>query len=77
VIVGRAPALGAVGSRDRALQIRPEYLEIDDGVQPLQIVALGRKVVQPLVDVENSRLPAHRFISASIVLSESKRRRNG
>jgi hypothetical protein len=43
MIVRRPTALGAVGSRYGALQIRPEYLEIDDGVQPLEIVALGRK----------------------------------
>ena len=45
MIVGRAATLGAVRPGNGALQIRPENLKIDDPLQPLQIVALGRKLL--------------------------------
>jgi hypothetical protein len=41
VIVGRPATLGAVAPRHGALQIRPKHLEIDDRVQPLEVVALA------------------------------------
>ena len=41
------------------VQIRSENLEIHNGVQPLEIVALGRKLLQPIVDVEEPVLVTH------------------
>jgi hypothetical protein len=47
-------ALRAVAARNRRLQRRTEQFEIDKGVQPLQIVALGRQLGQPLVDIKET-----------------------
>jgi hypothetical protein len=54
-----AATLRAVRPRYRSRQIPPEYLEVDDSVQPLQIIALGRKLLQPIVDVEEPALVPH------------------
>jgi hypothetical protein len=60
VIEGRAAALCAVRTRHRALQIAAEQLEIDHRVQPLEAVAFGRDLPQPLVNVKKPcpRIPA-------------------
>ena len=42
-------------------------------VEPFQVVGLRRKLLQTLVDIEKSRLPAHRIASAWLLLRESKR----
>jgi hypothetical protein len=52
VIKRRPPAFRAVRARHRPLQIRPEHFEIDHRAQPLQAVALGRELLQPLVNVK-------------------------
>ena len=59
VIERGPPALGAVGSWHRLLQIRPEQLEVDDRAQPFEMVALGRKVLQALVNIEEPGLAPH------------------
>ncbi len=59
VIERRAPAARAVRPRHGSLQVRPEELEVDQPVQPLQRVALGRELLQTLIDVEEPGLPLH------------------
>ena len=59
VVEGRAAAFRAVRAQHRALQIRPEQREIHHPIQPFQAVALGRKLLQSLVNVEKSCLPPH------------------
>ena len=44
-------------------EVGPEQLEIDDAAQPLQRVALGREILQTLIDVEKTGLTAHRSTS--------------
>ena len=58
VIEGRTAALGAVRSRHRPLQFRAEPLEVDQSRNALKDVALGRALPQPVVDVEEARLPS-------------------
>ena len=38
-----------------ALQVRPKHLETNDRVQPFQLVALDRKLLQTFVDIEKGR----------------------
>src|SRR5512133_2291682 len=59
VIERRAAAFRAVRAWHRAFEIRPEQLEIHHGIQPFQAVALGRKLLQPLINVEKPRLSPH------------------
>jgi hypothetical protein len=40
VVERRTTALGSVGSRHSALELRPEQLEVDRCSQPLEVVAL-------------------------------------
>src|SRR5580704_2507298 len=41
-------------------------------VEPFQVVGLRRKLLQTLVDIEKSQLPAHRIASAWLLLREIK-----
>jgi hypothetical protein len=60
VIERRPPTLRAIPPRNRRLQRRAEQFEIDEPVQALQIVALGRQLRQPLVDIkEPGRVSRH------------------
>jgi hypothetical protein len=59
MIEGRAAALGAVGSWHRSNEIRPEQLEVHDGAQPFELVAFGRELLQPFVDIEEPGLTTH------------------
>jgi hypothetical protein len=59
VIKRRAAAFRAVRAWHRAFEIRPEQLEIHHRIQSLQTVALGRELLQPLVNVEKPRLSPH------------------
>jgi hypothetical protein len=72
MIKGRAAALGSVGSRHRSNEIRPEQLEVDDGVQPLEVVALGRELLQPLVDIEEPGLTPHPTLPSAITDRQSR-----
>src|SRR5664279_1115227 len=59
VVERRAPALRSVRSWHGARQIRTEQLEIDNGVQPLEVITLGRELLQSLVNVEKPALAPH------------------
>ena len=59
VIEGGPSAFRAVRARHGALQIRPKQFEINHRAQPLQAVALGRELLQPLINIEKPRLTAH------------------
>jgi hypothetical protein len=59
-----------------ALQIRSKQFEIDHRAQPLQAVAFGRELLQPLVNVEKPRLTAHLRPPAQTPLIESPTRQN-
>ena len=54
VIERRTPTLGAIGTRHCHLERRPEHLKIDERLHALKIVAFGRQLRQPFVDVEKS-----------------------
>ena len=58
VVEGRTAALRAVRPRHRPLQIRAEPLEVHQRRDALQVVALGRQLPQPLLDIEEARLPS-------------------
>ena len=59
VIERRAAAFRAVRAWHRAFEIRPEQREIHHRIQPFQAVALGRELLQPLVNVEKPALSPH------------------
>jgi len=59
MVEGRAPALASIGAWHRTHQIRPEDLEIHNGVQTLEIIALRRQFLQPLVNIEEPALATH------------------
>ncbi len=59
----RPAALAAVRAWHCPPQSRLEHLEVDQPLQALKVVALGRQVLQPLVDVEKSCLTPHRHSS--------------
>src|SRR5215218_8921577 len=59
VIERWASAARAVRPRHGSLQVRPEELEVHQPVQPLQRIALGREILQTLIDVEEPGLPPH------------------
>jgi hypothetical protein len=59
VIERRATAARAVRPRHGSLQVRPEELEVHQPVQPVQRIALGRELLQTLIDVEEPGLPPH------------------
>ena len=56
----RTSALRAVRARHGPRQVRTEQLEIHDRQEPLEVVALGRELLQPLIDVEEPSLTPHR-----------------
>jgi hypothetical protein len=70
----RPAAFRAVRARHRPLQIRPKQFEIDHRAQPLQAVAFGRELLQPLVNVKKTRLTAHLRPPAQTPLIESRTR---
>jgi len=76
VIERRPTAFRSVCARHRPLQIRPRQFEIDHHAQPLQAVAFGRERLQPLVNVEKTRLPPHLRPPAQTPLIESRTRQN-
>ena len=55
----RTTASGAVGPRHSPFQIRPEKLKLHQTIQPLERVALGRKLLQTLLDIEEPGLTPH------------------
>jgi hypothetical protein len=58
-VVGRPPALAAIGALQGRLELGPEQLKVDDLRQPLQRVTGSRKRPVPLVQVEETRLSRH------------------
>lgn len=60
---GGRPPLGPVRTRHGTGEVVPEQFEINDAAQPLQRVALGREILQTLIDVEKTRLTAHHSTS--------------
>lgn len=62
--VERRPSpLGPVRTRHGTGEVVPEQFEINDAAQPLQRVALGREILQTLIDVEKTGLTAHHSTS--------------
>jgi len=59
----RPAALRAVRVGQRPRQLGPENLEIGRRRESQQLIAEVAQPLQALVDVEKSRLPAHRFVS--------------
>src|SRR4029077_14311723 len=59
VIEGWPPALRSVRARHSGFQRRPKPLEIDESLHALQIVALGRPLREPLVEIKQTRRPIH------------------
>src|SRR4051794_30647553 len=55
----RTAAAGAVGPRHSPLQIRPEKLKIHQTIQPLERVALRRKLLQTLLHIKEPGLTPH------------------
>ena len=55
----RTTAATAVGARHSPLQIRPEKLKIHQTIQPLKRVALRRKLLQTLLNIEEPGLTPH------------------
>ena len=49
----------AVGPRHSPFEIRPEKFKIHQTTQPLERVALGRKLLQTLLDIEEPGLTPH------------------
>jgi hypothetical protein len=60
VIKRRPPAPRSIRTHNGALEIGTEQFKIDHGAQPFQGVALSRQLLQPLLDVEKTRLHRHR-----------------
>jgi hypothetical protein len=59
VVERRPAALRSVRARHRPFEVRPKQLEIHYGIQPFQLVALGRELFQPFLDIEKSTLTPH------------------
>ena len=57
VIEGRPVATGPVRPRHSRLHRGAEYLEIDETLYALQIVALGGKLREPLININEPRSP--------------------
>jgi hypothetical protein len=72
VIEGWAAAFRAVRAWHRALEICPEQLKIHHRTQPFQTVALGRELLQPLINVKKPRLTAHPRPPAQTRIIESQ-----
>ena len=60
VIEGGSAALRAVGARHGLLQLGAEHREIHQRADPLEVIARGRQLPQPLIRAEEPRLPTHR-----------------
>ncbi len=56
---------GVIRAGHRPLEFGPEQLEVDRRAQPLEAVAFRRPPGQPLLEVEESSLPAHPILPAS------------
>jgi hypothetical protein len=67
----RTAAAGAVGPRHSPLQIRPEKLKIHQTIQPLERVALRRKLLQTLLNIEEPGLTPHPTPPFAISSTES------
>src|SRR4051794_23325589 len=70
----RTAAAGAVGPRHSPLQIRPEKLKIHQTIQPLERVALRRKLLQTLLNIEEPGLTPHPTPPFAISSTESRSR---
>ena len=70
---GGRPPCDAVRIGQRPRQLGPENLEIDRRRESQQLIAEIAQPLQPLVDVEKSRLPTHRSTPALPDASESDR----
>jgi hypothetical protein len=51
VIEGWPPALGTIGTGDRAFESGTELLEIDHRIEAFEVIALSGQVLQPLVEI--------------------------
>lgn len=60
MIEGRPTALAAIRARHRLFERGPEHREIDEPLQPFEVVALGRQILQPLADIEKTSQTSHR-----------------
>src|SRR3954453_16346619 len=70
----RTTAAGAVGPRHSPFEIRPEKFEIHQTTQPLERVALGRKLLRTLLDIERPGLTPHPTPPFAIRSTESRSR---
>ena len=75
VVEGGPATLAALRPRHGPLQLGTEDLEIDHRRQPLQPVALGRQEGQPLLHVEEPRLPRHPVLPRAVIRSNHSRPR--
>ena len=71
-----AAAFAAIRRRHRLPQRRPKHLEVDQAFQPFQIIALGGKILQPLVNIEKASLSSHRLKSPIRTSMESHQAQN-
>jgi hypothetical protein len=55
--------LRAIGISKRRVQLRAKHLEIYRRPEGIELVAKIAQPLQPLIDIEKSRLAAHRIIS--------------
>jgi hypothetical protein len=58
--------LRAIGISKRRVQVRAEHLEIHSRTERLELIAKIAQPFQPIINIEKSRLPAHRIISDPI-----------
>ena len=71
VVKRRPPTFRTVRARHRPFKVAAEQLKINHPTQPLQCVALGRKFLQPLLNIKKSRLTPHPRPPAQIQTIES------
>ncbi len=76
-IEGRPSTLRAIGITERRDEIGAEHLEIDRRRKRLQMIPEPAQPLEPLVDVEKARLPAHRSASDPLSTRESETPRFG
>ena len=59
MIKPRPAAPRSIRAHNGALEISTKQFKIDHGTQPFQGVAFSRKLLQPILNVEKSRLLRH------------------
>src|SRR5215469_491251 len=72
MIKWRPAAPRSLRAPHRALQIRPKQFEIDHRTQRFQGIALGRELLQPLLNIKKPCLPPHLRPPASTQAIESQ-----